>query len=229
MTNSFPNGGYQPDFEPANGGYSGQSEQQLNFPPPQPPNGNPNQPNAAGNPIGAMPQPAYPNQSGLSSPGYASLQGASFGPRFGAAIIDQLIYVFALIVPVVILSVIMDVMTANSTEDAGPAIAGMVVMAFLVLIIALAIFHFLIINMETSSGQTLGKKAMRIRTLSTTNAPLMIGQVYKRYCWWWVTYIPFLGGPLSLILGIAAAVGVSNPPNLQGFHDKWANTIVVKE
>ena len=115
----------------------------------------------------------------------------------------------------------MNVMTGNSTEDPGPAIASMVIVAVLALIITFA--------MEASSGQTLGKKALRIRTLSTTNAPLTIGQVYKRYCWWWVTYIPFLGGPLSLILAIAAAVGVNNPPNLQGFHDRWANTIVVKE
>ena len=169
------------------------------------------------------------NQSGLNGPGYAHLQGASFGPRLGAAIIDEMICFFAGIIPIIIIGIIMNVMTGNSTEDPGPAIASMVIVAVLALIITFAIFHFLIINMEASSGQTLGKKALRIRTLSTTNAPLTIGQVYKRYCWWWVTYIPFLGGPLSLILAIAAAVGVNNPPNLQGFHDRWANTIVVKE
>ena len=70
----------------------------------------------------------------------------------------------------------------------------------------------------STSGQTLGDSAMNIKVARTDGAPLTIGTGVVRY-------IGFLLSTVVIFLGV---LWVLWDPNKQGWHDKIANTVVVR-
>jgi uncharacterized RDD family membrane protein YckC len=68
-------------------------------------------------------------------------------------------------------------------------------------------------------GQTVGKKAMGIKVTQANGRPLTYSQAILRYAMYIVSAIPFFLGFLWLIWD----------EKKQGWHDKVAGTIVVKE
>jgi len=69
------------------------------------------------------------------------------------------------------------------------------------------------------NGQTLGKKAMGIKVVREDGKPLDYGTAIIRYICYFVSTIPLLLGYLWIIWD----------EKKQGFHDKIARTLVVKE
>ncbi|MGY2062601.1 RDD family protein, partial [Nocardia gipuzkoensis] len=83
--------------------------------------------------------------------------------------------------------------------------------------------------METSQGATLGKKILGLRVLAPGGGQLDQATSLKRNLWVAAQIVPCIGSLVSLGLAIYIAVTISQDPNGQGWHDKFAGgTQVVK-
>jgi uncharacterized RDD family membrane protein YckC len=82
---------------------------------------------------------------------------------------------------------------------------------------ALAIMAAYYVLNWTRSGQTLGMRAWRLRTLTDSGRPLHVGQAIVRFCWGVAAWIPFGLGVLWLY---------ADPEHL-ALHDRLSRTRVV--
>jgi uncharacterized RDD family membrane protein YckC len=82
---------------------------------------------------------------------------------------------------------------------------------------ALAIIAGYYVLNWTRSGQTLGMRAWRLRTLTNSGKPLRVGQAVARFCWGLVAWAPFGLGVLWLY---------ADPEHL-ALHDRLSRTRVV--
>ncbi|MEV0547936.1 RDD family protein [Nocardia salmonicida] len=166
-------------------------------------------------------QQGYPQQGQYGQPqgqygqqqGFGGVQSADLGIRIGARLIDYLIVG----IPVAILLGLI----------VGSGTGGQIVTT---LILSLAIYGYFVAMEVTQNGQTLGKKILGLRVLAPGGAPsLTPEQSLKRNLFTIVGLIPCVGGLVSLGLAIYIMVTISNDPNNQGWHDKFAGgTQVVK-
>ncbi|KAA8890768.1 RDD family protein [Nocardia colli] len=151
----------------------------------------------------------YPQQPG----GFNQYGGqpGDLGTRIGARVIDALI----LAIPYAILYVLF----SGST---GATIGLSVVWT----LVELAYF----VGMETTQGTTLGKKILGLKVLAPGGAAKIDPATsLKRNLWLAANVIPCIGGLVSLGLAIYIMVTISQDPNKQGWHDKFAGgTQVVK-
>lgn len=92
---------------------------------------------------------------------------------------------------------------------------------------AVAIAYFAL--MESSSGQTVGKMILKLRTEGPNGEKPTLEQAIKRNAFYALGVIPVLGGLAQLAAVIGIAVTIANSPTNTGWHDDFAGgTRVVK-
>jgi uncharacterized RDD family membrane protein YckC len=225
---------------------SGESRPVSGFPPPPI---RPTVPQAGYLPPPPTPMPGYPSPGyGYPPPGYP-LGGpvlppgiapngqplAGFGDRLLAYLIDSAIIGGALLVVAVpaVIIVLMSSMhslhlNADGTLDTGNLLSFYGVIfavegALLVLSVAAAYVYQ--VEMMYRSGQTVGKRAMKLRVVCLDpGAPMTRGVAAKRWLIGWV---------VSAVVGIFAWIDglwqLWDQPFKQCLHDKVAGTVVVKQ
>ncbi|MBT2480969.1 RDD family protein [Streptomyces sp. ISL-94] len=210
---SPPPGGTPP---PPPGGPYGGSGAGGGYPPPPPPYGG----GGPGDPYGssgyAMPDPLA---------GMPPL--ADTGKRFVARIIDWLIVgipiwlIWFLIIGVTYRG---DPYTGEDTSDAAANwSSGGVLLLVLIGIAAYVVYDWYFTH---RSGQTLGKKAMRLRVAMLNDGSVPSSKAaFGRAAVLWLPSLLCCGGLWWIIVGISILV---DKPYQQGLHDKAAKTVVVQ-
>ena len=225
-------GGYDPNQYPQGGqpggyGQDPYGQQQPGYGQQQPgygqqqPYGQP-QPGYNQDPYGQQQQPAYGQdqygqqaypggQGGYGQQGYGGVQPADLGIRIGARVIDNLIVSLPLAIVLAL------VFSGNTYQFVSGAV------------VSLAVYGYFI-AMEVTQGTSLGKKMLGLRVVAPGGAPnLTPEQSAKRNLFQIVGLIPCVGGLISLGLAIYLMITISQDPNKQGWHDKFAGgTQVVK-
>jgi uncharacterized RDD family membrane protein YckC len=150
--------------------------------------------------------PAGPPQVGGS-------QAAGVGVRFGARFLDGLIVGVPLLI-------VLSALGLGPADGTGPQLVGGVISS----VVAVAYFTY----MESSSGQSLGKRILNLRTLGPDGGNPTQEQAFKRSAWYLLGIIPVVGGFVTLGVAIWIAVAISSTG--RGPHDGWAGgTMVVRE
>jgi uncharacterized RDD family membrane protein YckC len=135
---------------------------------------------------------------------------ANVGSRFVAQVIDSLI-LLGLLVGLGAAALLVGLVTGNST-----------VPALLVLVGGLVILAgYFMVSEAVWSGQTLGKRAMRLRAVDMRGGPLGVGQAIVRNL---VRIVDFL--PAYYLVG---AIAIFVTPRNQRLGDLAAGTVVVRE
>lgn len=145
---------------------------------------------------------------------------ATFGQRVGAYFIDALILTAIQFLVMLIFQGIGD---AGGTDE---AIVGSMIIGLIVMVVIGTSYKM---TLEATMGQTLGKKALGLRLITTDGIPMGWGHSFKRNFNILYGLIPFVGGFVSLGSYIGRFFSVMNSPYNQGYHDRWANTRLIKE
>jgi uncharacterized RDD family membrane protein YckC len=152
--------------------------------------------------------------------------------RFVARLLDGLIL---LVVNVVLIGplIIGAALTSAAGLDDGGFVTG-AMRAVLSAAISLGYFSW----MESSQGRTVGKMAMRLRTLGPHGSNPTFEQALRRNVWVGLGVLgvvpvigSLIGGLAELVAVILIAVGINGDPvRRQGWHDRFAGgTRVIKE
>jgi uncharacterized RDD family membrane protein YckC len=181
------------------------------------------------------PPPGYPPPPALS-PGGAPL--ADFGPRFLAALIDGAILsgVAMVVATPVFLIIFITRMTdvIDSTDpvtgepDPSVFFSGFVLPVILLelglVVFLLVIYYFYYVEMLFRSGQTVGKKALKIRIVPLDpSATLTRGMAAKRYL---VEFV--VGVIVPFFRYLDGLWQLWDKPYQQTLHDRFAQTVVIK-
>lgn len=176
---------------------------------------------------GQVPQPpSSPGGRGwgddLRPPGM--IRPAGVGKRVGAYVIDIVLITVALgIVFAFVLSGSGTLPTSPDGIDQTNAYATSVGTA----VLTLAYFMLL----EAGSGQTLGKRALRIKVVSAADGstPPSFADAFKRRVLFVIgNVIPVIGSLIGFVVPLAALItAIQDEPANQGFHDRWAGTRVI--
>lgn len=137
---------------------------------------------------------------------------AGFWIRLGAQLIDSIIWLVLWVIMIFILSLLglIDLNRLLDPEQGYTAID----------IISNVIYAIVVISFWVKIGGTPGKRLLKLKVLNaTTGEPLTIGQATLRY----VGYIP------SMICLFIGCIWIAFDAKKQGWHDKIAKTVVVKE
>ena len=231
---SAPGGAF--DVPPAGGGFS----------PPAPGGGL-----SSGDPLGGgggfappPPQPGYappPAQPGYApgqappgafapqQPAAAAMMGqftlASWGARVGAALLDVLVVLLAVIVAAGIPGVLGAVLVS---ADSGIAIALGVLLIIVAIVIYIAVALFYAPYwMNKTNGQTIGKAALNIRVVRTDGQPVTFGFACLRELAIKSLLINGLGSVLLYIPPLLNALWPLWDEENRAWHDMLANTRVV--
>jgi uncharacterized RDD family membrane protein YckC len=222
-----PGGGdqYPPADQP--GGYPPPA------PPPQPPPGYPppqgyppqdpyGQQAYGQQPYGQQAYPAQPYGAPAGAGDYLQIDTgqtvklASIGDRAIARLIDFVIYfIIGAIVNSIALAIIF---SDTSTFSTGPLYFS----GFIVLVIY-GIYEVLMVS---SSGQTLGKKVTKSKILDQRNGQIPdTSEALKRFIFpFGLLFVCFIAGVVVFLSPM-----FDNSGRRQGWHDKWARTVVVSE
>jgi len=114
---------------------------------------------------------------------------AGFGRRFAALIYDGFLLI-AVLMPYTWIVVLIH---GGAVTEASGRLTWWVFRSGALVIMA----AYYVLNW-TRSGQTLGMRAWRLRTLSESGKPLQVGQAVARFCWGLVAWAPFGLGVLWL-------------------------------
>ncbi|MBF6328485.1 RDD family protein [Nocardia transvalensis] len=161
-----------------------------------------------GQPYG-QPHFGQPNVPPGTAPG-------DLGSRFGARLIDGLIVSVPMMIVIMILTVVF-----------GGSFWFFYGIAMPLLGLAYAGYF---VAMETSRGTTIGKKMVGLRVVAPGGAAKLTPEVSLRRNLYAALYIiPCLGPVAGFVMAIVNGVTISQDPNKQGWHDKFAGgTQVVK-
>ena len=152
---------------------------------------------------------------------------ADFGLRLLAHMIDgAVVYavVFVLYVPVLLVLILRgDLDPAASTGPDDLVVTVLLIEAGLALLLLVGYFVYYV-EMMHRRGQTLGKRAMKIRVVPLRpGTPLTRGMAAKRYL------VECLGGTLVPFFALLDGLWqLKDRPYQQTLHDKFAGTVVVK-
>lgn len=159
--------------------------------------------------------PPQPQPPPRSSPGPA---GAGLGPRVGARLLDVLIVGIPL--SIVLALVGLGAGAAMDPGNVGPQWLSS-------LLYSLLWFGYFV-WLESSRGATLGKQLLNIQVLGPQGGPPSTEQAMKRNAWMLLGLIPWIGGLLWFVAVIAIMVTIARGSDMQGFHDVWAKTAVLR-
>jgi uncharacterized RDD family membrane protein YckC len=233
--------GYPPPSYPPAGypspGYPPPGYRQVGYPPPgYPPSGYP----PPGYPPSGYPPPGHP-AAGYLPPGYRPVpiapngqRLATFGDRVLAYLIDYAIFLGGAVVlgvPVIILLVISASQTETINDDGtvsgtSPAFVLVILLGEAVIgLAALAASYLYEVEMIYRRGQTVGKRAMKLRVVCLDpGAPMTRGVASKR---WAMQFL--LGGLVPFFSWVDGLWQLWDKPFQQCLHDKVAGTVVVKQ
>jgi uncharacterized RDD family membrane protein YckC len=212
-----PPGGYPPPNPPGYG---------------PPPTGQPGYPGAPPPyPGGAVPpyqqyQQPLPGQVGYQwGAGVPAYPYASFWARFGALLLDGLIVGAIIAIPVILGIVLITNSVTTDSFDNTTTVTNSGTLAVGILIIVVgwilaALYEPLMTGRNgIHNGQTLGRQAAGIRITNLQGGPISKGQAWGRYL-----FKAFISGSI-FYLGYLWMLWDANK---QGWHDKVANTLVLK-
>lgn len=225
-----------PYGQPQDAPRSGQPGQPGYGPPPAPYGAPPYGPQG-GNPYaqpGAVP-PYGQYAPQMGQPGYqwgagpAPYAFAGFGARLGAVLLDGLILGIPLLVVYAIafgllfagLNPTTDSFTGETTYgEPNGAVVGIGGVLFLIVVLVAFLYEPLMTARKgRGNGQTIGKRIVGIRVVNLQNQPISAGQAWGRFL------IKSLVSGSIFYLGFLWALWDTNQ---QTWHDKIANTVVVK-
>lgn len=164
------------------------------------------------------PPPPPPPDHGGQGPGPARLEPVGAWPRLGARFIDGLV----LLIPnVIIVSII-----GGGSAFAGGSGSRMWFAGVVTTLVTFGYYVWL----ESSRGQTVGKKVLGYRTVGPGGGNPTTEQASRRNLWVLAGILPgALGGLATGVIAIVIAVGISNDPFNRGWHDNHAGgTAVVR-
>ncbi|MBT8228058.1 MAG: RDD family protein [Dactylosporangium sp.] len=175
-----------------------------------------------------MPAPGYPHPAIVPPPTAPSGQPlAEFGDRLLARLLDGVIVGVASLVLMVPLFLWISVAIVDSVESTSPnglALALNIIGIYLgVLLLSLLMSYIYEVEMVFRTGQTIGKRVMKLQIVPVGNETMDRGMVARR----WLA--AQLGG--VLIPGFAWVDGLWqlwDQPWKQCLHDKFAKTVVVR-
>lgn len=148
---------------------------------------------------------------------------AGMGKRVGAYIIDTVIVALVLsVLAFVGLDGGLVPATPEGTDASSTYVSGM-------LFAALTLAYFVL--MEAATGQTFGKRLLRIRATKADGSDMTLEGAFKRRVLFFIGSVVPVAGIANLIgfaVPLAALVTAIQDHGLhQGFHDRWASTRVV--
>ncbi|MGW1184121.1 RDD family protein [Streptomyces drozdowiczii] len=192
----------------------------------QPGYGYPQQPGQPG--YGYPQQPGGPG--GPAPEGYANVPGlgvvevGTYGARFGARLLDM---IFAYIVVIVLNMIIFGAAFAGSKASDGNS-AGFAVGSFLgALLVTALTFIFYDVIFVSTMGTTPGKMILGMRIVnSRTGQKPSFGPALVR--WGFPIGLGYITCGLGYVL-IVISPFFDNTGQLRGWHDKAANTLVIKK
>jgi uncharacterized RDD family membrane protein YckC len=205
------------------------AEQPTAPPPPGPPGGADPYATQPGYGYGAPPPPPAggytPYPIGDSGPVSHAGQPPELFMRFLARAIDNILIGIVSAVIGGIIAAIFDLGSMSYGYSVGASYAASAVSGVLGAALTLAYFALL----ESRSGQTVGKMALRMRTLGPDGNPPTLEEAVRRNFWvalGALAIIPFIGpliGALAeLAIVIVIAVTIGRSPIGQGWHDRFA-------
>lgn len=136
---------------------------------------------------------------------------ASLGLRCSAFLLD---YILTMLVPA--LTVLVAVYFKRRWN--APGLAGVILVAGYLGTLALVLFNCVYLCQR--DGQTFGKRFIGIRIICEDGQPLTYRRVFLRH---------LIGYPLSLLIGGLGIGWALWDKKQQGWHDKLASTLVVKD
>ena len=169
------------------------------------------------------PQPTYQPQTYQpeSTVAYAGPLAGAFtaspGRRFGAVLIDSLIFTAGFLVFQVAVTALAPALVGDGTNSAQ-IIYGFMIILYLPQFL-LAVMYPIYYSVYNGRGQTLGKKALNLKVIDVdTGAPIGSGRAFLRYLVSGLMGLPFGLGFLSIFADDRG----------RGWHDKAANSLVVR-
>lgn len=155
--------------------------------------------------------------------GPSLVRPAGVGKRVGAYIIDTVIVALTIsVLALVGLDGGLVPATPEGTDASSTYVSGI---AFA----ALTLAYFVL--MEAATGQTLGKRLLRIRATMADGSDMTLEAAFKRRVLFFIGAIVPVAGIANLIgfaVPLAALVtAIQDHTMHQGFHDRWATTRVV--
>ena len=226
----------QPGHYPPQGGY----------PPPPPGYGPPpaGQPSYPGGPPpypgGAIPPyqqypPPLPGQVGYQwGAGVPAYPFASFWARVGATLIDGLVMLGIAAIPVIIgIALIVNSVNTDTYDNSaqvtnGGALAGGVILIIIGSIIALLYEPLTTARKGAHNGQTLGRQVAGIRITNLQGGPITSGQAWGRFLFKQFVVNGLGAGVTGGLAGLLNYLWMLWDSNKQCWHDKIANTFVLK-
>ncbi|MGW1230450.1 RDD family protein [Streptomyces sp. NPDC001515] len=177
--------------------------------------------------------PQYPNQPGAPAPeGYANVPGlgmvevGTYGARFGARLLDM---IFAYIVVIVLNMIIFGAAFAGMSADDGDSASAGLALGSMIgsLLVSALTFIFYDVIFVSTMGSTPGKMILGMRIVnSRTGQKPTFGPALVR--WGFPIGLGYITCFLGYIL-IVISPFFDNTGQLRGWHDKAANTLVIKK
>ncbi len=165
-------------------------------------------------PNAMQPAPPVPPSGGAPAPAPV---GAGLGARIGARLLDVLIVAIPL-------SIVMSLVGwgAGAVLDVGGT-RGQVTS----LLQSLLWFAYFV-GLESNRGATIGKSIVGIEVQGPDGGVPSLERAMKRNAWMLLGLIPWIGGLLWLVAVIVIMVTINSGSDLQGLHDEWATTAVLR-
>jgi len=172
----------------------------------------------------------------IAGPGGLAL--ADVTERIIALIIDGIILaVIGFVVAAILGSVLVETRTEN-VFGIPVTVRGPSTIASIATFIILAVINaaYFIYQWSRMNGQTIGMKAMKVAVRdSATGGPVTQQQAINRWLvlggpqlLYWVPFIGFIASLIALGWYIYLLITTAQDPMRQGFHDKFAKTVVAK-
>ncbi|MDQ3823487.1 MAG: RDD family protein, partial [Actinomycetota bacterium] len=139
---------------------------------------------------------------------------ASWGRRFAAIVVDNLLLALPLLVAIVVAAAV------TGAEDGDDLFWTLVVVAWALWIVA-PFVYFTVLH-GRGAGQTVGKRLLGIRVIGEDFRPLGYGRAFGRYLVAWVLWLA------CYVPGILDALWPMWDDKNQSLHDKVANSMVVR-
>ncbi|MFV9673259.1 MAG: RDD family protein [Acidimicrobiia bacterium] len=76
--------------------------------------------------------------------------------------------------------------------------------------------------MESSTGRTLGKMALGLKTVGPDGGNPSIEMAFRRNIWYLLGILPYVGGLAEIAAGIYVAVTINRSSTNTGWHDNFA-------
>lgn len=185
-------------------------------------------------PAGSAPPPASPYGAPAPPP-----PAAPTGPRPGELLDRFLARLIDYVILIVVAAIINTVLLVGVFGLRGGALGmgGSFTFAALSAVITTVIYLGYFAFMESNSGKTVGKMAMKLRVEGENGGKPTLEQAVKRNIWMALPLlgvVPIVGGLIGglgeLVAVILIAVGINNDPvRRQPWTDKFASTQVIKE